>query len=155
MIQTQAGMKVRRLENRHPGAMKPRIKQPELDNYILFSAKLGLFAPLYMMGKDKEAKKAEKKRAFEENLKEVQLPTEGDVVFVLDKKYHPQMPLPRGDNNGFRDEMHIEWVKGPSRTAGDDFEWDVQLSKKGLKCYDSVRKGRNHLNVSPEGRIKH
>ena len=29
------------------------------------------------------------------------------------------------------------------------------IIKKGLKCYDSVRKGRNHLNVSPNGRITH
>ena len=80
-----------------------------------------------MMSKDKEAKK---KRAIEEKLKKFQLPTEGDEVFVPNKNYHPQNFLRRGEKNGFMDNMDNEWVKGSSLTKGDDFEWDVQLSKK-------------------------
>ena len=32
-------------------------------------------------------------------------------------------------NNGYIDKFKNKWVKGPSRTAEQKFDWDVQLSK--------------------------
>jgi RHS repeat-associated protein len=78
-------------------------------------------------------------------LKDKKLPTEGDVTFEPPKKWNPSEPLPRGDQNGFLDKAGREWVKGPSRTAGESFEWDVQLN-------DGT--GR-HINVSWNGKITH
>lgn len=43
----------------------------------------------------------------------------------------------------FMDRFGNEWTKGPSRTAGEAFEWDVQLRDGG------------HWNVSLEGHITH
>lgn len=40
-------------------------------------------------------------------------------------------PIPRGPNLGFLDRFGNEWKKGPSRTVGRPFEWDVQLSRTG------------------------
>ena len=71
------------------------------------------------------------------------LPTEGEVKYEPPRNWHPSEPLPRGDQNGFIDRLGREWTKGPSRTPGEHFEWDVQL-----------RNG-NHLNVSWNGRITH
>jgi RHS repeat-associated protein len=64
-------------------------------------------------------------------LKHVQLPTEGKIRFIPAETYSPTNPLPRGPNNGYIDKFGNEWVKGPSRTYGQAFEWDVQLSPKG------------------------
>ncbi|WP_152810488.1 polymorphic toxin type 17 domain-containing protein [Ostreibacterium oceani] len=33
--------------------------------------------------------------------------------------------MARGPNNGFIDRFGNEWVRGPSRTKGQAFEWDA------------------------------
>ena len=53
------------------------------------------------------------------------------------------MPLPRGPNNGYIDRRGHEWVKGRSITAGEPFEWDVQIPPN------------LHKNVSLGGDVTH
>jgi hypothetical protein len=96
-------------------------------------------------GNDKKNRAQKRKEKIDSILKDKKLPTEGDVTFEAPKKWNPSEPLPRGDQNGFVDKLGREWVKGPSRTAGESFEWDVQLN-------DGT--GR-HINVSWTGKITH
>ncbi|WP_380181025.1 polymorphic toxin type 17 domain-containing protein [Kalamiella sp. sgz302252] len=85
----------------------------------------------------------------------VQLPTQGKIRFVPDSNYSPSNPLPRGPNNGYVDKFGNEWVKGPSRTAGQAFEWDVQLSPKGKAQLGWATRDGSHLNISLDGKITH
>jgi hypothetical protein len=86
---------------------------------------------------------AKQRRTIADVLREAQLPTSGEVVFVPPKNWRPSQPLRKGPQHGFIDAEGREWVKGPSRTAGESFEWDVQLLNG------------DHLNVSLQGRITH
>ncbi|MBP2851614.1 polymorphic toxin type 17 domain-containing protein, partial [Dickeya oryzae] len=88
-------------------------------------------------------------------IKYVELPTQGKIRFVPDSNYSPSNPLPRGPNNGYLDKFGNEWVKGPSRTAGQAFEWDVQLSPKGKAQLGWATRDGSHLNVSLDGKITH
>ncbi|HID4045666.1 TPA: polymorphic toxin type 17 domain-containing protein [Pluralibacter gergoviae] len=88
-------------------------------------------------------------------IKYVDLPTQGKIRFVPDSNYSPSNPLPRGPNNGYIDKFGNEWVKGPSRTAGQAFEWDVQLSSTGKAQLGWATRDGSHLNVSLDGRITH
>jgi filamentous hemagglutinin len=73
-----------------------------------------------------------------------QLPNRGGFArYVPPDDWNPTERLPRGPQNGYVDNKGNEWVRGPSRTAGQPFEWDVQLPD-----------GR-HLNVSLDGKITH
>ena len=47
------------------------------------------------------------------------------------------------------------WTKGPSRTVGETFEWDVQLSKQGKEQLGWLSRDSSHLIVSLEGKITH
>lgn len=88
-------------------------------------------------------------------LKTAQLPVEGKIRYVPREGYHPSMPLPRGENGGYIDRFGNEWIKGPSRTQGQSFEWDVQLSRTGSKRLGWASRDEEHLNVSLDGRITH
>ncbi|MCS4494078.1 MAG: filamentous hemagglutinin N-terminal domain-containing protein [Pantoea ananatis] len=88
-------------------------------------------------------------------IKYVELPTRGKIRFVPDSNYSSSNPLPRGPNNGYLDKFGNEWVKGPSRTAGQAFEWDVQLSPKGRAQLGWATRDGSHLNVSLDGKITH
>lgn len=92
------------------------------------------------------------------------LPDTGLVRFIPPAHYTSEMakhsPLPKGPNGGYIDRVGNEWVKGPSRTLGEHFEWDVRLSTKGYaqcKWHDKVKAGSNgpFVNVSQGGRISH
>jgi RHS repeat-associated protein len=85
----------------------------------------------------------------------VGLPQQGRIRYVPPKGYDPRNPLPRGPNNGYVDRFGNEWVKGPSRTAGEPVEWDVQLSPTGQAQLGWASRDGSHLNVSLEGRITH
>ncbi|MHB9861849.1 polymorphic toxin type 17 domain-containing protein [Streptomyces sp. YIM S03343] len=63
--------------------------------------------------------------------------------------------LPRGPRKGYIDRFGNEWIKGPSRTAGQPFEWDVQLSKLGKAKLGWLSRDGSHLNVSLDGEITH
>ncbi|XDT72080.1 polymorphic toxin type 17 domain-containing protein [Hahella sp. SMD15-11] len=86
-------------------------------------------------------------------LKAAELPTTGKIRFVPRKGYDPANPLARGPNNGYLDRFGNEWTKGPSRTQGQTFEWDVQLSKTGKSKLGWVTRDGSHANVSLDGRI--
>ncbi|NFP90976.1 polymorphic toxin type 17 domain-containing protein [Clostridium sporogenes] len=47
------------------------------------------------------------------------------------------------------------WTEGPSRTAGQVFEWDVQLSKTSKNKPGWASRDGSHLNVSLDGKITH
>ena len=88
-------------------------------------------------------------------LKAAKLPTTGKIRFVPQKGYNPSNPLARGPNNGYIDRFGNEWVRGPSRTKGQEFEWDVQLSKTGRKKLGWATRDGSHANVSLDGRFTH
>jgi RHS repeat-associated protein len=88
-------------------------------------------------------------------LKNAQLPTSGKVRYVPPKGYSPGQPLPRGRQNGYIDRFGNEWTRGPSRTAGQPFEWDVQLSKNATKGVKWASPDGKHLNVSLDGEVTH
>ena len=90
-----------------------------------------------------------------QRLKYAKLPTLGKIRFIPRKNYKPNEPLHKGPNNGYLDNFDNEWVKGPSRTAGQEFEWDVQLSKLGTKQLGWASRDDKHLNVSLDGKITH
>lgn len=93
------------------------------------------------MSKRGKAKKP--KPTKDEVLRRLRLPTAGDVPFEPPKKWNPTEPLPKGPQDGYIDRKGREWVKGPTRTAGEDWEWDVQLLKGG------------HINIDWSGRVTH
>jgi RHS repeat-associated protein len=88
-------------------------------------------------------------------LKAAQLPTSGRIRYVPPTGYSPTMPLPRGANKGYIDRFGNEWVRGPSRTPGEAFEWDVQLSRTGREKIGWLSPDGAHVNVSLGGRVSH
>ncbi|MEU1076714.1 MULTISPECIES: polymorphic toxin type 17 domain-containing protein [unclassified Streptomyces] len=88
-------------------------------------------------------------------IKEAQLPTSGRIRFVPSQDVNVNSGLPRGTRKGYIDRFGNEWIKGPSRTAGQPFEWDVQLSKKGKAQLGWLSRDGSHLNVSLDGEITH
>ena len=85
--------------------------------------------------------------------KEAQLPTEGKIRYVPPK--NTGNTLPRTSTGGYIDRFSNIWTKGPSRTLGEPFEWDVQLSKAGKRMLGWLSRDRRHINVSPKGIITH
>ncbi|MBX4133208.1 hypothetical protein JMI89_06145 [Frischella sp. Ac48] len=90
-----------------------------------------------------------------QRLKYAKLPTTGKIRFIPDSNYSANNPLSKGPRNGYLDKFGNEWVKGPSRTTGQEFEWDVQLSPKGRIQLSWATKDGSHLNVSLDGKITH
>lgn len=95
------------------------------------------------------------KKTIKSRIKDAQLPNEGKIRFVPPDNYDPTIPLTRGPNKGFLDKFNNEWTKGPSRTLGESFEWDVQLSDLGKKQLGWASRDGNHLNVSLKGKLTH
>lgn len=93
----------------------------------------------------KQFAKASKGLSKRAAIKKAQLPTQvkGKVRYVPPKNWHPSEPLPRGSRGGHMDKFGNEWTKGPSRTQGQPFEWDVQ------------RLDGTHWNVSLDGKVTH
>jgi hypothetical protein len=88
-------------------------------------------------------------------LSAAQLPTSGRIRFVPERGYDPNVPLPRGPNRGYLDRFGNEWIKGGSRTSGQLFEWDVQLSRTGRSQLGWATRDGAHLNVSLDGKVTH
>lgn len=88
-------------------------------------------------------------------IKSVQLPYKGKIRYTPSEGYTASQPLPRGPNNGYIDKFRNEWVKGPSRTASQVFEWDVQLSRVGKAQPGWATRDGSHLNISLDGKITH
>ncbi|WP_424407495.1 polymorphic toxin type 17 domain-containing protein [Pasteurella sp. PK-2025] len=87
-------------------------------------------------------------------IKDAGLPTKGKIRYIPPKNWQPSMPLPR-KNGGYIDKFGNVWTKGPPRTAGEAFEWDVQLSKIGKENIGWLTRDGSHANVSLLGRITH
>lgn len=85
--------------------------------------------------------------------KKAQLPTKGKVRYVPPKNAGNN--LPRTANGGYVDKFNNVWQKGPSRTIGEAFEWDVQLSRQGKNMLGWLSRDGAHLNVSLRGIITH
>ena len=79
----------------------------------------------------------------------------GRIRYVPPEGYDPSSPLPRGEGNGYIDRFGNEWVKGPSRTPGEPYEWDVQLSRQGKAQLGWLSRDGEHINVSLGGRVTH
>jgi hypothetical protein len=90
-------------------------------------------------------------------LKDAQLPTSGRLRYVPPKNWRASQPLPRGTQNGYIDRFGNEWVRGPSRTQGQAFEWDVQLSNTGKSKIGWLSRDPDqaHVNVSLDGEVTH
>jgi filamentous hemagglutinin len=92
-------------------------------------------------------------------IKYEELPITGKIRYVPPKRYNPSNPLPYeklpGGKVGYYDRFDNLWVKGPSRTLGQAFEWDVQLSRLGQKQLGWATRDKSHLNISLDGRITH
>jgi len=83
------------------------------------------------------------------------LPTRSHWRYVPPKGWSPTQPLPKGGQNGYLDKWDNEWTRGPSRTKGEAFEWDVQLSKHATKDFVARSPDGAHVNVSLKGVITH
>jgi RHS repeat-associated protein len=88
-------------------------------------------------------------------ISKAKLPQRGRIRYVPPETWHPNEPLYRGPNSGYIDKFGNEWVKGPSRTAGDPFEWDVILSNQGKAQLGHLSRDGIHINVSLKGEITH
>ncbi|QKS72326.1 hypothetical protein FLK61_37470 [Paenalkalicoccus suaedae] len=86
--------------------------------------------------------------------KNAQLPTSGKIRYVPSSSWTPSQPLPK-INGGYIDKFGNVRKKGPSRTKGQSFEWDVQLSKTGKNQLGHLSRDGSHLNVSLDGKITH
>ncbi|MCC2314244.1 hypothetical protein LJN51_08495 [Cellulomonas sp. zg-B12] len=88
-------------------------------------------------------------------IKSAGLPKRGSIRYVPPTNHRAGTPLPRGPSNGYIDRFQNEWVKGPSRTSGEPFEWDVQLSDRGRAMIGWLSRDRSHVNVSLGGWVTH
>ena len=64
-------------------------------------------------------------------------------------------PFTTENISGYIDKFDNIWTKGPSRTAGEPFEWDVQLSKRRKEMLGWLSRDGSHINVSLKGIITH
>ncbi|MFC1894873.1 polymorphic toxin type 17 domain-containing protein [Candidatus Dependentiae bacterium] len=93
-------------------------------------------------------------------IKSKRLPTQGRIRYVPPKGFKPNEKLPVskiGGRPAYVDRFNNLWVKGPSRTKGEPFEWDVQLSSQGKAQLGWLSKDGDcgHINVSLKGEITH
>lgn len=90
-------------------------------------------------------------------IKEAGLPTKGKIRFVPRPQTSVKSGLAKGRRGGYIDKFGNEWTKGPSRTKGEPYEWDVQLSPQGRNMLGHLSPDNppSHLNVSLGGRITH
>ncbi len=92
-------------------------------------------------------------------LKNHGLPNRGGLIRYIPPKVclNQGLPISRANGQiGFKDKFGNVWVKGPSRTANEEFEWDVQLAKKNKNRMKSLAANDgNHVNVSLKGIVTH
>jgi RHS repeat-associated protein len=102
-----------------------------------------------------EESRGSRPRTKTARIKDAQLPTSGRIRYVPPESWDGSTPIPRGPNRGYLDRFGNEWTKGPSRTAGEPFEWDVQLSRTGREQIGWTTRDGTHANVSLDGKITH
>lgn len=101
----------------------------------------------------KAAANAYKNEKWLKAAKKFDLPTDGPIPFVPPKRWDANNPI-KTPQNGFMDAFGNEWRKGPSRTAGETFEWDVIPKNKSSGIADLSRDG-SHVNISLTGDVTH
>lgn len=85
--------------------------------------------------------------------KKANLPTEGKVRYVPPKG--AGRSLPRTASGDYLDRFGNVWTHGSTRTVGESFEWDVQLSRRGREMLGWLSRDGKHINVSLRGIITH
>ena len=100
------------------------------------------------------------KKSSKSLLKEAKLPRKGKMRFIPSKSDLMRGKLSTqkvGNERGYVDKFGNVWIKGPSRTNGEEFEWDVQLTKTRGELFkrSGLSSDGKHLNVSLQGRITH
>lgn len=88
-------------------------------------------------------------------VKAAMLPTSGRIRYVPPTNWHSSEPLPRGPGGGYTDRFGNEWRRGPSRTPGEPFEWDVQLGRNATPGMRQLSPDGRHVNVSLKGKVTH
>ena len=110
-------------------------------------------------GKGKVAATGSAKISLKGLIKKEMLPTTGKIRYVPQKNFNLGDGLPRvaglGRRRAFKDRFGNIWQEGPSRTAGETIEWDVQLSRQGKQQLGWASKSGKYINVSLKGRITH
>ncbi len=101
-----------------------------------------------------------KSQSINHLIKKHQLPYRGGMMRYIPPMGYFSQGLPRGrlpgGNKGFKDKFGNIWVMGPSRTAGERFEWDVQLAPENRARLKTLAAGTGtHLNVSLKGNVTH
>lgn len=87
-------------------------------------------------------------------LRKAKLPTNGRFHFQPDPHWDPRDPIEWDKEGlGYVDAFDNVWRKGPSRTPGQPFEWDVQLHPSST--WRRFSKDGKHLNVTLDGRLSH
>jgi hypothetical protein len=124
-------------------ALGPSIKSPVKLNDTLKS----------LNNMHKAAEVAYKNPKWLKKIKNMGLPTDGPIVFVPPKKWNPKNPLRTSDKKGFLDAFGNQWRKGPSRTPGQAWEWDVV--PRGQSSLKNLSRDGSHLNVSLGGKVTH
>ncbi len=76
-------------------------------------------------------------------LRQANLPTGGSYPFIPPKYWRTHQPLRKNSKGEFIDVRGRRWRKGPTRTEGETWEWDVQLPNG------------DHLNIDWSGNITH
>ena len=100
------------------------------------------------------------KKSSKSLLKKAKLPRKGKMRFIPSKSDLMRGKLSTqkvGNETGFVDKFGNVWLKGTSRTNGEEFEWDVQLTKTRGELFkrSGLSSDGKHLNVSLQGRITH
>ena len=100
------------------------------------------------------------KKSSKSLLKKAKLPRKGKMRFIPSKSDLMRGKLSTqkvGNETGFVDKFGNVWLKGTSRTNGEAFEWDVQLTKTRGELFkrSGLSSDGKHLNVSLQGRITH
>ena len=107
---------------------------------------------------DPKDKDIERDPSIKSLIKAKRLPSDGKIRYVPPKNFNPKKGLPYekvGNDKAFLDKFGNKWLKGPSRTINEPFEWDVRLSNQGKEQLGWASKSGNHINVSLKGRITH
>ena len=82
-------------------------------------------------------------------LKELGLPTEGEVTFDPPKNQRAS-DIRKQSDGGYQDTYGNSWKWSEAKQ-----EWDVTLTSKGKNKFGHLTKGREHLNVAPDGKRTH